>query len=34
MEVRIPKHEIGAGLADMSTIHQKPDMGRLGVPAT
>ena len=34
MHVRATEHEIGAGVADISTIQQEPDVRRLGMSAT
>lgn len=31
VKIRATQHEISAGLADLDTVKQKPDMGRLGV---
>lgn len=31
MKIRATQHKISAGLANLDTVQQKPDMGRLGV---
>ena len=31
MKIRATQHKISAGLANLDTVKQKPDMGRLGV---